>query len=204
MELSNLMIGVGLHMSPKVGEMKVTPEMGNLEAWTQGEFRARVPVLQTPIVHRFLRLFTLYKDLWTHCSNLEDQVEEGDKRLEEAASARIAAEDDARFWKSKADAAEAAATNAQMEVLTSIKKVANYEALRSGMFTVPFPEVYSAPPQPTENTEESESPVLNTARSRQQVAVQKSRSEAKERRRKFRESLDLGEVQPSTLDSTTN
>lgn len=126
---------------------------------------------------RFLRLFPAYRSL--------------ESQLEESAAARIAAEDSARSWRARAEQAEEERGKYIAQNESTLKRMANYQAIQAGSPSVPFPEVYVA--MPKEEAGENPSAVPGAMRSMRQIeqaAVARSRKQAWERQNAAREQLE--------------
>jgi hypothetical protein len=123
-------------------------------------------------VRCFLCLFAQYRAIEEH--------------LAEAASARISAEDNARYWRARAEAAEEGRDKANGVVERCLKQVANFEALRSGSLNVPFPEAYPAPPEASHEDQEGRyvtgAGQRRTAREVQIESIERTRRSVVERR----------------------
>lgn len=118
----------------------------------------------------FLRLFSRYREL--------------EAQIAEAASARISAEDDKRYWRSRAEIAESERDKVRASFEYSLKQIANFEAHRAGAPCVPFPDVFKTMPSPPEPVQPNTPtvPLRRNARELQQEAVQRSRQTAADRR----------------------
>ncbi|HXC05800.1 MAG TPA: hypothetical protein VNZ86_13655 [Bacteroidia bacterium] len=151
-----------------------------------------------PWILKFLRLFVAYRALelkdskWADLAyDLEIESEELAYELSEAASARIDAEDKMRLWKDRAEVASLERDKIREEYFQSIKKIANFESLRTGMPMVPFPEVYTPPPTPAGDMDGDSPSGPMTARQKVMEARAKSRQQALENRQKLREAMDF-------------
>ena len=120
-------------------------------------------------MNRFLRLFPAFRAI--------------EAELEECASARIAAEDQLRYARSKAEMSAEGEQAARAELNHALKQVANFEAIRHGSLNVPFPDVFIPMPEPQQPTQDTQPLKGRTFREIQQMAVMKSRKEADDRRR---------------------
>ena len=118
----------------------------------------------------FLRLFARYRLLET--------------QIAEAASARISAEDNSRYWRNRAEVAETDKEKARGVFERNLKQVANYEAHRTGAPCVPFPDVWVVPPTAFERPEpgSQETSQRRSARDVQQAAIARSRKAAADHR----------------------
>lgn len=81
------------------------------------------------MIANFLRLFRAHRDI--------------EAELEQAATARIHAEDDARLWRARCESAESRADRLEAAEAKCAKTTANFLALQAGQDIVPFPDVYA-------------------------------------------------------------
>ena len=125
--------------------------------------------------------------------------------LQIAGDARIKAEESEREWKFRAETAIEESHRSEVECISNLKKLANYQCVMSGALVVPYPEVYS--PMPKDEQPEGDGdmkPQHRSAREKQMAIVSESRRKATEARRKFREKMDLGDVVGAVEDIPQN
>lgn len=114
----------------------------------------------------FLKLFSQFRDL--------------EKHVQASESERIKAEDEVRFWRSRADWAESDRDRARLDLAGALKSISNWQAMVTGS-PVPFPEVSNPTPGPQEQGPERVHKE-RSMRALQQEAVAKSRQVAYQRR----------------------